>query len=1008
MPENGFTASLLRADDLLALTFEFINLQLDAGAGHAPRLVRIQSAAPAFVIVHFPPQHVAEQTFSETTSGVNTVPPPVGSVLAGPSRLVFEVAGSVTAIPFTTDALLNWAPFAPFLAPNADPTILPFEPGPGLADPDVLAAGQSAPFTAIELPYRLILSPGRSEIWEHSIGPVTAIDPVTKATRSELWHTRLARSSDKPSVRAVWARDVPGPLASPFTTPMTSDERTQIARLSADFSISPIEISPTIVESEIEKVLGFKSHRPCYSPPRLAVAKLFLSTLGGWLDTQCAWTFPGEGAIRNQLGLLNLFAQSSSVPALPLLNISSWRHIAGMGRDQYVRVAHEGFLFPFGHRATRITTTERKFTSVASDRVAYLVERQVIVVQEHEKDYRALEGAFAHNGREFPFKRIQITTRITPLLQPPPPGEAPFFPHVGTVPFAFDIVATDLDDQDAHFTLPLLFVPVQEGSNSPPPFDQILPLYLANHALRRAELRGQQVTFAPASGSDARNTALNTTALFFSAQTPAGPRDRAVPFLPVLEKADVSIPAIEHMVKVSGGSGATSISFNDTYLNAGLDGANKGRVFADIRGLLPLNIPADKAGGLAAPNMNIQGLSSVLGPVPDIKNIVAGIFDPTEVFKGITGANLLGGIKLSDIVGRFDIDPTVPADPLGSGPARIPTLTTTRSPVAVDTILHWEPSIQNVLTSTPPPDPLPPIRTHDDTTLALHSVTHTPIDGTNASSVVTGSLTSFSLEFLGIIEVAFKSLTFSAATGKKMDVKAAVADVSFKGDLEFVNDIRHILSPFGDQLAIGVTPEGITAGYSLVIPTLSIGIFSFQDLGLSTSLSIPFIDAPSQMRFAISKREHPFLVTVSLFGGGGFFALTANTRGDIMVEASIEFGGNLELDLVVAKGGVHVMAGIYFKMEGTTVKITGYLRCGGHLEVLGLITVSVEFYMALSYETNGKVLGEATLTVSVDISFFSKSVSLHVERRFAGSAGDPTFDESITPAQWEGYCAAFA
>ena len=51
---------VLRPDDLLALTFEFVNLALDTPQGQAPRLVRSQPGQPAFLIVHFAPQHTAE------------------------------------------------------------------------------------------------------------------------------------------------------------------------------------------------------------------------------------------------------------------------------------------------------------------------------------------------------------------------------------------------------------------------------------------------------------------------------------------------------------------------------------------------------------------------------------------------------------------------------------------------------------------------------------------------------------------------------------------------------------------------------------------------------------------------------------------------------------------------------------------------------------------------------------------------------------------------------------
>jgi len=35
-------------------------------------------------------------------------------------------------------------------------------------------------------------------------------------------------------------------------------------------------------------------------------------------------------------------------------------------------------------------------------------------------------------------------------------------------------------------------------------------------------------------------------------------------------------------------------------------------------------------------------------------------------------------------------------------------------------------------------------------------------------------------------------------------------------------------------------------------------------------------------------------------------------------------------------------------------------------------------------------------------------VTLTVERRFAGAAGDPTFEQVVGPDDWNTYCAAFA
>ena len=145
-----------------------------------------------------------------------------------------------------------------------------------------------------------------------------------------------------------------------------------------------------------------------------------------------------------------------------------------------------------------------------------------------------------------------------------------------------------------------------------------------------------------------------------------------------------------------------------------------------------------------------------------------------------------------------------------------------------------------------------------------------------------------------------------------------------------------------------------------------------------------------------------------LFGGGGFFAVGVSANGLESVEASLEFGGNISLNLGVASGGVYVMAGIYFGMKGKSIELTGYLRCGGYLSVLGLISISLEFYLAFTYRKKdpggSEVWGQASLTVSVKVAFFSTSVTLSVERRFAGSDGDPSFADTVDPASGRVTC----
>jgi hypothetical protein len=97
------------------------------------------------------------------------------------------------------------------------------------------------------------------------------------------------------------------------------------------------------------------------------------------------------------------------------------------------------------------------------------------------------------------------------------------------------------------------------------------------------------------------------------------------------------------------------------------------------------------------------------------------------------------------------------------------------------------------------------------------------------------------------------------------------------------------------------------------------------------------------------------------------------------------------------------MGGIYFKIEsGKGCTLSGYFRLGGNMSVLGLISASIELNLSLTYQDPGKAIGRAVVTVEIDIFLFSMSVEVECERRFAGSASDPSFEELMGPYDADG------
>ena len=248
------------------------------------------------------------------------------------------------------------------------------------------------------------------------------------------------------------------------------------------------------------------------------------------------------------------------------------------------------------------------------------------------------------------------------------------------------------------------------------------------------------------------------------------------------------------------------------------------------------------------------------------------------------------------------------------------------------------------------------------------------------------------------LELNFEKIEFSIDSAAKMDVDVLLSDIKFVGPLSFVETLRDVipLDGFSDPPYLDITAQGIDAGFDVSLPSIVCGVLNLSNVSLGAGFTVPFIGQPLSVRFNFCRRDQPFLLTVYIFGGGGFFGVTIDPHGVQILEASFEFGAAFSIDFGVASGGVHVMAGIYFRMEQTDASLTGYFRLGGHVDVLGLITASIELYLELRYEfSSGKCVGKAELTIEISLFIFSGSVTITCEKKFAGSNGDPSLRQML-------------
>jgi hypothetical protein len=955
----SLTFTMVRREDMLRVLVRGFNLELRTGPA---RLARIDTTAPAYLTYELAPQHLLEEAFSNAGG---PIPVPLRSRLAGPSRLGFELPTGLNSIPYSITSILDW---------NG----LGLIPRPALTTHPTVAPDETR--TAIEAPWGILLTPSDNTMgWAHAVRPVSLLG------RTELWTARLG------------FRFGPFVIEPPLAFPQVK----AVFRTAAG-ATNPIGLTALNAANRNDLVTNMTAGA---AAPGAVVEYLSLSSLGATMNVVGNWNGPS--------------------------GLTHWRNRAAQARDSFVRVVYKGFLLPDGIPASVITDTQREFRVAPNGEiVAYLVQREYVQVRQRDVNLPFAISDPAEQ-RRYPFTHIRMNTLVSPEVTRAPfgtfnPNTDAFWPQAGGQDVRWSRTATDHEGRLIELSGPMVFVygirvgTTQEIAYEPFVMAGARIFYEAEPVARRTvDLAGQRVAFTPS--TQPGDTALPTGEIrldvfsltgnpdtFEAADTPA--------WIPTVADADVRLSAVEAL---QGSPLATppTIAYHPTYVANGFGPSNAGEVFGEVVSALPRpDIPPQAAGGIASPDFDVTGLSRSLGPVGgDLSKLASGAptFDPASFFNGLL-PTLFGEISLLDLL---------PVKPL-SLPAdanRLPRITTelvypgndrTKAPQGARTHLEWRPAAQDL------PNGFLKFLGDPATSFDLDATFSVPLaDPTFPKTYdVAGELRTFTVTLLGdaapFIALTFSKARFTAKTGAKPDLDIGLDKVEFVGPLTFVNQLKDFLGSAGKGPRVDVGESGIAVDYTLQLPTIAVGVFSLQNIALSAGLTLPFDGSPAFVEFAVCSRERPFLLTMGLFGGGGFFGLALSMQGLRQVEASIEFGAAVELNLGVASGGVHIFAGIYFRMTakptGNEIELTGYLRAGGSLEVLGIITISVEFYLGFTYLDPGKAYGKASLTVSVEVLFFSASVELTVERKIGGG-NDPSFVDNVpTQALWNTYCDAFA
>ena len=1037
MPEKR----IIRPEDLLVLDFQFDNISLLKAYGQPPRLVRTDPRKPCLVTIVFPPQHIQEEVFVNPSHPFTGAPPQAS--IAGESQIVFQIADADAAagFPYTLSELLRVCRDASLrVHPNAPPRNLP-DPGATLGPPPAsLHEILSGPYTAIEAPYRLILSPNRYGAWAHTLLPRTqhreplgtTADPRRDAagvTWTEVWHTMLRARPPQGqtedafrTVRAIWSPDFPNAAPCDFGA-LQGVDRQELVKLTGDFADQ----------------IGQSGKRADRLSRAIDVEQLALSSLGATMKVLYDQTPPVAGSGGG-------------------LSLSTWRHEAIMARDQYVKVAYEGYLYPWGHRVSYVQITQRKLTPEVSGpgTVSFLEKKYYIIVRQPTNSYRRTNPLAMFPEVSIADGQFEIDPPAAVVYQPAQgctsavgseAGEQPFWIMLHGQPYAFDATLTDHNGGLGHFHPGALFVPfgpLQAAAAS----DVETFLNIAQKAYRTTYLsarylnfNGQSLAFAPWTTN--QNTNLQAFHITFDAQHNIQLTDRVHLFFPTMQSAEAQVPPLN---RLRGTDMQCSFQYAAPYLRngQGFNGDNLGKVYAELTSPVPLDFSGDLSHGkplfvarisviaLSAKTVIVGGLASGSDAdrVASLNTFAAGTFDPQQYFEEL---QLLQTADLKRL-----IDPTVSTEP--------PSITYTNNGSSATATMDWHGTFQ-----VPKAD-------NTKVTGGIHfnaSRITTLGAGGGASDALTFTDVSNLLDPSHDFDFTYSNLHYGSGSGQSDFISVGTIDPRIRdgSELQFTGNFFSLLWNHGFQGGATFENGYLVLQAGLRVPDFDLGLFSLHGLAISLVIRLGTLVVNSGFEFKIADPNSPCSLTVAMFYGKGYFVLrctllaaVAALAGPIAevaalgcsfsLDMSFEFGAGVDLHLwKLASLSASISAGIHFELfTDNVIKLVGYFSCHGSLHVLG-VGFNVGFDAAFEYVFPASVHVFVNLHVEIDMLFFSIGVDVPVEFSFGGqplppnpslrSLADrplvaprlpaaqppqlaPTFKQQMTRKDWRAYCDAFA
>ncbi|MDB4919607.1 hypothetical protein [Mucilaginibacter sp.] len=429
-----FGLRLIKPESLLSLEFYFINVDFREGCLFSKtRLLSIYEQPPSYMIVRLPQQHIAEQAYDTSTKDcgckfLDTDSPDkdwiAKVVISGYSYIVFQLLqdriDKKLKIPVTEKDLFDWNNedrYHLVIRQNLNESLfnikIESEAGKYYENTYPLNYKKSGtsytydinrfpkaygdPITAIEAPWRLIISPKLPDPRQFRFKWIFTNESSPGDTSAELWMATLT-VEPRPVIQAA---------SSIIGDDRKADQNADqiFSNLNLMFIGSPDHPNHNINADDYfqNDVLGPQYKVLPYSVNRYALVELYIKYKLLAHSNNISFSPLGISAyIEFKNTRINDTVQDGFLPKK--IDLYSYKHLISFGRDEGVEVTELILEKESGLKMLLILTTKRR----TKDGISYLDYREYIKPLEIEKDYTSHVDGEGISKFRSPFKKIRF------------------------------------------------------------------------------------------------------------------------------------------------------------------------------------------------------------------------------------------------------------------------------------------------------------------------------------------------------------------------------------------------------------------------------------------------------------------------------------------------------------------------------------------------------------------------------------------------------------------------